>query len=245
MSLTADELAEMARNRGLKLVRSRIRSPQKRLYGKLALSDAKGGPLFGFDDKGRASAAPEAVEDYLRNLDAGDWGASLDVPVAPRKRKKPKREAANDAEPEPPPPPKPQIREAKPADAPHLVELMSLLGHEVDAEGVRKRVTALARAGMPQLVATLDKDVIGLVGIHSMVAIHREQPVGRITILAVADGARKQGIGRMLVEAAEERLRKLGCKMIEVTSNDRLKAAHRFYQHLGYKRTSVRLFKSL
>ena len=30
---------------------------------------------------------PEDVEDYLRNLGAKDWGASLDVAVLPRKRK--------------------------------------------------------------------------------------------------------------------------------------------------------------
>ena len=247
MSLSADELAEMARNRGLKLVRSRVRTPKKRLFGKLALNDPKGKPLFGFDEKGRASAAPEAVEDYLRNLDASDWGASLDVPVAPRKRRKPKREAANDAEPEPKrkAPPKPQIREAMPTDAPHLVELMRLLGHDVDAKGVRQRITALKREKLPQFVATLDKEVVGLIGIHRMVAIHRAQSVGRITILVVADKARNQGIGRMLLDAAEAFLRKSRCGIIEVTSNERLKDAHGFYEKLGYKRTSLRFAKML
>ncbi|HWJ59789.1 MAG TPA: GNAT family N-acetyltransferase [Sphingomicrobium sp.] len=245
MSLSADELAEMARNRGLKLVRSRIRSPKKRLYGKLAISDPKGKPLFGFDEKGRASASPDSVEDYLRNLGAQDWGASLDVPVKLRKRQKPQRKAANDRDPEPPIPPKPQVREARPADAPQLVELMALLGHDVDSKGVRQRMAALAQDKIPQLVATLEKDIVGLIGIHRMVAVHRELPVGRITILVVAEQARKQGIGRMLMVSAEERLRKGGCGMVEVTSNDRLDKAHKFYESLGYKRTSIRLFKKL
>ena len=81
-----DALAETARNRGLKLVRSRVRTPGKRRYGKVGLTDAKGKAIFGMDDKGPV-AKPEDVEHFLRNLGASDWGASLDVAVMPRKRK--------------------------------------------------------------------------------------------------------------------------------------------------------------
>ena len=262
-----DALAEMARNRGLKLVRSRVRTPNKRRFGKVGLTDKAGKAVFGMDAKGPA-ANPEEVEDYLRGLGASDWGASLDVAVLPRKRKPTKlREAANDREParQPPkpkapkplkppkapkppkPPPEPvlKIRDAKPGDAPDLVRLMKLLEHDVDAKGVRKRIAALARQKLPQLVATLDKQVVGLAGIHSMVAIHRDQPVGRITILVVDEKARRLGIARQLVEEAERRLRKLGCGMVEVTSNDSLAAAHAFYRHMGYDRTSIRFMKKL
>jgi ribosomal protein S18 acetylase RimI-like enzyme len=258
-------LAEKARNRGLKLVRSRVRTPNKRRFGKVGLTDKSGKPVFGMDAKGPA-ANPDDIENYLRNLGAQDWGASLDVAVLPRKRKPTKqREAANDREPapKPPPPPKPpkppkpskppkprpepvlKIREAKPGDAADLVQLMKLLDHDVDAKGVRKRMATLATQKLPQLVATLDKKIVGLVGIHAMVAIHRDQPVGRITILVVDEKARRRGIGRMLTEAAETLLKKFGCGMVEVTSNDRLTAAHAFYRHMGYERTSIRFMKKL
>jgi ribosomal protein S18 acetylase RimI-like enzyme len=252
-----DILAEKARNRGLKLVRSRVRTPNKRRFGKVGLTDKSGKAVFGMDAKGPA-ATPADIENYLRNLGASDWGASLDVAVLPRKRKPTRqRDAANDREPPPKPekpkapPPKPppepvlKIREAKPGDAPELVELMKLLDHDVDAKGVRKRMATLAKQKLPQLVATLDKKVVGLVGIHAMVAIHREQPVGRITILVVAEEARKRGIGKQLTQAAEIQLKKLGCGMVEVTSNDRLAAAHAFYRHMGYERTSIRFMKRL
>jgi predicted N-acetyltransferase YhbS len=255
-----DALAETARNRGLKLVRSRVRTPGKRRFGKVGLTDKANKAIFGMDDKG-PTAKPEEVEDYLRNLGASDWGASLDVAVIPRKRKPTKlaRAPANDSEPQtkskkaakpvpPPPPPKPKapkLREAKPSDAERIVELIHELGHEIDEKHVRKNLKALAKVDELPIVATLDKEVIGLVGIHRMTTIHRPAPVGRIPVLIVTKDVQGLGIGRMLVDEVERRLKKAGCQIVEVTSNDRRGAAHAFYRHLGYERTSIRFFKKL
>jgi ribosomal protein S18 acetylase RimI-like enzyme len=82
-------------------------------------------------------------------------------------------------------------------------------------------------------------------GIGRRVVIHRPAPLGRITALVVAKEAQDLGIGRMLVEAAERWMREKGCKLVEVTSNDRRTAAHAFYRHLGYERTSMRFAKKL
>lgn len=253
-----DALAETARNRGLKLVRSRVRTPGKRRFGKVGLTDKGGKPVFGMDDKG-PTAKPEEVEHYLRNLGAQDWGASLDVAVMPRKRKPAKvgRAApANDPEPapraekrrEPPPlkpPPEPQLRPAKPGDAKTLVALLEFLGHPIDEKALRKNLTGLAKIKETPIVATLDKDVVGLIGVHKMATVHRDAPVGRIPVLVVAKAAQGSGIGRMLVAEAERLLKKSGCKIVEVTSNDRRAPAHAFYRHLGYERTSIRFMKKL
>jgi GNAT superfamily N-acetyltransferase len=87
--------------------------------------------------------------------------------------------------------------------------------------------------------------VVGLIGRHLMVTVHRPAPVGRIPVLVVAEDARGQNIGRMLVEAVEQWCRDEGCQLIEVTSNDRRAAAHAFYRHMGYERSSIRFFKKL
>lgn len=260
-----DELAETARNRGLRLVRSRVRTPGKRRFGKVGLTDPAGKPILGMDANG-PSASLEEVEDYLRNLGAKDWGASLDVAVLPRK-KKPKRTepprpaAANDTEPEVKPraepkpkqslPPAPReatklkLREAKASDAPRLLGLIKDLGHEIDEKSLRKNLKALKKVGETPIVATLDKRIVGLVGVHRMVTIHRDAPLGRITILVVDKSAQRRGIGRALIEVAEQWCQKHGCRMIEVTSNDRLPQAHAFYRHMGFERTSIRFFKKL
>ena len=259
-----DELAESARNRGLKLVRSRVRTPGKRRFGKVGLADAKGKAVFGLDEKGPV-AKPEEVEDFLRGLGAKDWGASLGVAVLPKKRKReaerPSREASAEVvqlrpkaqlKPKPAPPrPRPKVREAKPSDAPRLAELIRFLAAGIDAKSaideksVRRNLKALNKVGELPLVATLDKQVVGLIGRHRMVSVHRAAPLGRIPVLVVAKGAQGQGIGRLLIEAVEKWCREGGCEFTEVTSNDSLTAAHAFYRHMGYKRTSIRFIKKL
>ena len=147
--------------------------------------------------------------------------------------------------PKPKPPPKPQIRDAKPSDALRLAELIRYLGHEIDDKAVRKNLSALKKVGETPLVATLGKDVVGLCGISARVVIHRDGPIGRISPLVVAKEAQGHGIGRLLVDAAEAWMRKRGCKLLEVTSNDRRAEAHAFYRHMGYERSSIRFFKKL
>jgi GNAT superfamily N-acetyltransferase len=250
-----DALAEAARNRGLKLVRSRVRAPGKRRFGKVGLTDAAGKPVFGMDAKGPV-AIPDAAEEYLRTLEAKDWGASLNV--AERKRKSAKsddggaaeraRTVAPRASPpaiRPKPRPKPVIRDAITSDAPRLVELIRYLGHEIDEKSVRKNLSALKKTGEVPLVATLEKALVGLCGVRKQIVISRPVPLGRITSLVVAEDAQGHGIGRMLVEAAESWMRKAGCQMVEVTSNDRRAEAHAFYRHMGYERTSIRFAKTL
>ena len=238
MSADLDALAESARNRGLKLVRSRVRTPGKRRFGKVGLTDAKGGDVFGMDDKGPI-AKPEEVEAYLRDLGASDWTASLGSAAATRARKRAKAKPPKPA----PPPPKPELRDAKPADAPRLAELIGELGHEVDAKVVRKNLGPLGKANETPIVATLGKEVVGLCGIHRMLALHRDHLVGRVNILIVTKAAQGQGIGRMLLEEAERRLKKLGCGRIEITVGEERHAAQAFYRHLGYERTTIRFQK--
>jgi GNAT superfamily N-acetyltransferase len=138
-----------------------------------------------------------------------------------------------------------EIRDAAPDDADQLIGLIELLPHRVTAPGVSERLKQISAGDLPQLVAVEDGTVIGLCGLHRMMAIHREKPVGRITILVVAEAARGKGIGRQLVEAAEARLKVAGCGMIELTSNDWLVEAHRFYSKIGYEQTSKRFAKQL
>ena len=95
------------------------------------------------------------------------------------------------------------------------------------------------------LVAELDGAVVGCLTTSVMRVLHRPALVGRISMMVVDETLRSRGIGAHLVRAAEEALATQGCYMIEVTSHMRRTEAHRFYERLGYARTSVRLAKEL
>ena len=138
-----------------------------------------------------------------------------------------------------------EVRDARKDDAEAIVELIADLGHSMTPGVVRERIQTLPSVGFPQIVATVNNQVIGLCGLHLMTVIYRPKPVGRITILEVAAEFRGRGIGRMLVAEAENRLRNAGCGMVELTSNERLVEAHEFYRHLGFDHTSKRFAKQL
>jgi ribosomal protein S18 acetylase RimI-like enzyme len=256
-----ERLREAAANRGLKLVKSRIRTPGKGDYGRYGLTDAGGAKLLGFGKSG-LTATVEEIEDYLHKGALADWKTSLKAAGAkpPKGGKKrsaaeppsrrsgaPEREAELDPEPEPEPEPEPPplaVRPARPSDCEAIAGLVSGLGYDSGTDDIAKRLTALRKAGEMPLVAEQGA-VIGVLTWHVTPVLHRPRPVGRITMMVVAKGERRRGVGRALVEAACARLREKGCGLIEVTSNVDLSGAHSFYRKLGFERTSYRFAKSL
>ena len=244
MSLAADDLADMARNRGLKLVRSRVRTPGKPGFGLFGLADSAGQPVFGIVGK-TPTADAEAIADHLRGAETGDWKASLKSVGESRPKRKRAAVTASPADLAPEPEPQPELREAVRADAAQLAALFAMLGHKIDPADVARNLEMLADEGLPVLVIARGPEVLAVCGSAKSLPPHRPSPVGRITVLIVAELAQRQGLGRQLVEEAERRLAAGGGGLIEVTSNDRLSGAHAFYRRLGYERTSMRFAKLL
>jgi GNAT superfamily N-acetyltransferase len=137
------------------------------------------------------------------------------------------------------------IRPAEPRDREALARLIGQLGYEASAAEVAERLAAMHAEGRQVLVAEVDGAVAGCLSTSVMRVLHRPAPVGRISMMVVDEALRGRGIGAALVRAAEKALAAQGCRMVEVTSHVRRTEAHRFYERLGYERTSVRLAKSL
>lgn len=243
-----DKLREAAANRGLKLVKSRIRTPGKGDYGRFGLTDPSGRKLLGFGKSG-LTATPGEIEDYLHRGVAADWKSSIraagaKTPARARKAAaEPEPTAARTPEPEPEPEPL-SVHTARPADSEAIAALVTGLGFEATPGDIKKRLSALSRRQETPLVAE-QGGVIGVLAWHVTPVLHRPKPVGRITMMVVAEGERRRGAGRALIEAACKAMRAKGCGLIEVTSNVDLSGAHGFYRRLGFERTSYRFAKAL
>jgi ribosomal protein S18 acetylase RimI-like enzyme len=139
------------------------------------------------------------------------------------------------------------IRDAVPADAPHLAPLLDALGYPADAATIRTRLAWLLTVDPTArvLVAQVGNVVEGFATLHGTPTLHRPTLVGRITGLAVTAEARRHGVGRRLVEAAEDHFRALGATRIEVTSGPTHAPAYDFYRRLGYEDQGVRFAKPL
>lgn len=137
------------------------------------------------------------------------------------------------------------IRRADRGDAEALARLIGQLGYDVSTGEVIDRLALMEAEGRAVLVAERDGAVAGCLTTSVMHVLHRPAPVGRISMMVVEESMRSRGIGAALVSAAEEVLAARGCYMIEVTSNLKRTEAHRFYERLGYERTSIRLAKEL
>lgn len=133
------------------------------------------------------------------------------------------------------------VRSAEPRDCSSLAGLIEQLGYDATAGEVAERLAAMQAEGRTVLVAEQGGAVVGCLSTSVMRVLHRPAPVGRISMMVVDEALRSRGIGAELVRAAERALAAQGCYMVEVTSHLRRTEAHRFYERLGYERTSVRL----
>ncbi len=138
------------------------------------------------------------------------------------------------------------IRDAAPADAQDITNLLKQLGHPISTETVGRQLAILSDTGGDRvLVAEAEGAVHGVLSLHWTPLLHRDRTLGRITALVVDENARGQGIGSRLVAEAERFLRDAGCSAVEVTSNVRRAEAHAFYRGLGYEQPSAYFRRSL
>jgi PhnO protein len=133
------------------------------------------------------------------------------------------------------------VRRAVAADGRALEGLIGQLGYQAAAADIVRRLAELEQDGRLVLVAELEGTVVGCLSTSVMRVLHRPAPVGRISMMVVDAAVRGRGIGAELVRAAEQALVAGGCQVVEVTSNLARTEAHRFYERLGYQRTSLRL----
>ncbi len=138
------------------------------------------------------------------------------------------------------------IRLAVSADQPEIYSLICALEEtsfpqEMFAWGF---YTMLSSASHLLLVAE-EGQIVGLLHLRMEFQLHHCGTVAEIMELIVSREVRSKGIGAALLKAAREQAIQHHCIQFEVTSNQKRKQAHRFYQREGLEQTHIKLTEAL
>jgi GNAT superfamily N-acetyltransferase len=138
------------------------------------------------------------------------------------------------------------IRAAVEADAPALAALMTELGYPATPEQLRRRMARIAgNHDYATLVAEVDGEVVGMMGMQRGWAYEHDRPLVRILALVVSERMRGRGVGARLVAAAEAWADERGAYAVHLTTSLHRDDAHRFYERLGFERTGWRYVRRM
>jgi GNAT superfamily N-acetyltransferase len=138
------------------------------------------------------------------------------------------------------------IRDARPADAAAIADLLGELGYPAKAAPVQRRLERIAHDRSSTLfVAEVSGEIAGLGGLHVLPLIEHDELGCMLTAMVVGAGHRRQGIGAELLRAVEREARSRGCNRLVLGSADRRADAHAFYESLGFEATGRRFVKVL
>jgi GNAT superfamily N-acetyltransferase len=138
------------------------------------------------------------------------------------------------------------IREARPADAAAIADLLGELGYPAEAAPVQRRLERIAHDPSSRLfVAEVNGEIAALGGLHVLPLVEHDELGCMLTALVVGAEHRRQGVGGELVGAVEREARSRGCSRLVLSSADRRADAHAFYESLGFEATGRRFVKAL
>lgn len=139
------------------------------------------------------------------------------------------------------------IRSAAPPDALALHAMLSSLEETIlpfaDFEVVFR--ANLAHPFIGYWLAEFDQRPIGMISCHIQGLLHHAGRVAEIQEMFVEEEFRSRGIGKRLVATVECFAREHQAQLLEVTTNQKRTATHRFYVREGFVASHIKLVKSL
>lgn len=140
-----------------------------------------------------------------------------------------------------------QYRPAEPDDLPALVALLTddILGRErerLDAAATAQYQAAFraiqAQPGNQILLGILGGEIVAMLQLTFIPGLsHRGATRAQVESVRVRRSFRGRGIGQSLFRQAIELSRQTGCRLVQLTTDQRRPDALRFYERLGFEAT--------
>ena len=140
------------------------------------------------------------------------------------------------------------IRDAEPTDIVALTGLMNQLGYPTSvAEMTARMALIFTHPDYKTIVAVSNGAVAGMAGLYKGLSYEKNGCYMRITAFVVDQNQRNQGIGKLLIDASEKWAAEQGINIVVISSrnSEERRAAHAFYQKMGYANRSAGFFKQL
>ncbi|GAA4999866.1 GNAT family N-acetyltransferase [Pseudoluteimonas lycopersici] len=138
------------------------------------------------------------------------------------------------------------LRNASPADADDVAELLQALGYPCETADAMERIASILDNDRQALVLARNAGAVcGLIALDFMYYLPLGTTTCRITAMVVTPEAQGRGVGRQLLREAERRARTGGAARLEITSGSQRTDAHAFYKACGYGDGTVRFVKAL
>lgn len=135
------------------------------------------------------------------------------------------------------------IRTATAADLPALLRLLAQLNETPQplSDAHRKAFDDVAADPRQQLLVVEDGGALLATAVLAVIPNigHGGRPWAIIENVVVDEPARGRGVGEMLIRHIVEQARAAGCYKVALTSRAFRTDAHRFYERLGFERTSA------
>lgn len=138
------------------------------------------------------------------------------------------------------------IRRMAQRDAAAVAGLLGELGYPTTADGLALRLAADGECPSSKVfVLESEGRVVACLSLAYTPYFPDGSILCRVVALVVASSQRGRGFGALLVGKALEEGRLHDCSAVEVTTADRRADAHRFYEKIGFSRTSLRFVRRL
>lgn len=132
------------------------------------------------------------------------------------------------------------IRKVETRDADALVRLLSQLGYQVSEAEAVKSILAVADGTHEIYVGVLGTEVVAAISLIAFPYFPSGSRYCRVTALVVDEQSRGKGFGKQLMAKASVRAWELTCSVMEVTTSMQRLATHKFYEGLGFEKTSFK-----
>jgi GNAT superfamily N-acetyltransferase len=140
------------------------------------------------------------------------------------------------------------IRPASGGDAAPLAALMTELGYPTTEEDMRERFRVIGEEPHYRtFIAEYRGEVVGMAGALKSYYFELNGSYVRLGALVTKSGHRNKGVGSALVEAVEQWAGAIGANAIVLNCGNReeRKAAHIFYQRIGFEAKSTGYMKRI